>query len=482
MMMVMCYDDGEDGGGGSGVVEVAREGDDELVDKENLVEHVHVDMDTLDKSNVDTLGVDDREGEFNANEEIDVDLDVIEIEEFESTSDAGGLERIRQRKLRPLRKQNKPKNGDVHKYYFYVGQEFVSREQLELNAGEQYLCLNQLVGPSQLTGPNNELGQVTKKSGLRSYVMELKASNLNTTVRIGVESEADHTCVTRIFKRVYICLGVAKTGFKVCMRDFLSFDGAFMKGSFPGQLLTAVGIDSNNGIYLMAYGIVELESKDSCTWFLEHLKEDLELQDNSNFTFIYDRQKGIIPAIEALFLVAEHRKLELTSMACKHVVVANWNMVANNMEVGLPETWRPLKKRKKTVREYIPMVKHGKMSRRSNNVTCVLCKSKGHNRRSCTCPRSGEATKKTTAQGGSNKTKTTQGGSNKTKSAQGGSNNKRPSDSLSGRNVVAKKTKIANPTQASQTTQASTSPAMRKNKGKAIADSSRKSRRKVRRS
>ncbi|GKG63499.1 hypothetical protein Tco_0643047, partial [Tanacetum coccineum] len=26
MMMTMCYDDGEDGGGGSGVVEVAREG------------------------------------------------------------------------------------------------------------------------------------------------------------------------------------------------------------------------------------------------------------------------------------------------------------------------------------------------------------------------------------------------------------------------------------------------------------------------
>ncbi|GKG45032.1 hypothetical protein Tco_0495110, partial [Tanacetum coccineum] len=92
---------------------------DELVDKENLEEHVHVDMDTLDKSNADTLGVDDREGEFNANEEIYVDLDVIEIEEFESTSDADVLERIRQRKLRPLRKQNKPKNGDVHKYYFY---------------------------------------------------------------------------------------------------------------------------------------------------------------------------------------------------------------------------------------------------------------------------------------------------------------------------------------------------------------------------
>ncbi|GKA82558.1 hypothetical protein Tco_0789306, partial [Tanacetum coccineum] len=69
------------------------------------------------------------------------------------------------------------------------------------------------------------------------------------------------------------------------------------------------------------------------------------------------------------------------------------------------------------------------------------------------------------------KTKTAQGGSNKTKSAQGGSNNKRPADGSSGRNVAAKKTKTINPTQAYQTTQASTATAMRKNKGKILQSS-----------
>ena len=117
----------------------------------------------------------------------------------------------------------------------------------------------------------------------------------------------------------------------------LGFDGAFMKGPFPGQLLTAVGIDPNNGIFPLAYGIVETESRESWTWFLQHLKDDLDLEDNSNFTFISDRQKvmhtlcfiltflnihtlcllkslfyyimkqGIIPAIAELFPVAEHR-------------------------------------------------------------------------------------------------------------------------------------------------------------------------------
>ena len=61
-----------------------------------------------------------------------------------------------------------------------------------------------------------------------------------------------------------------------------------------------MGVDSINGIYPVAYGIVEAESKDSWIWFLEHLKEDLELQDNSNFTFVNDRQK--VPSIYIFFV------------------------------------------------------------------------------------------------------------------------------------------------------------------------------------
>ncbi|KAL4570509.1 hypothetical protein LXL04_026165 [Taraxacum kok-saghyz] len=75
------------------------------------------------------------------------------------------------------------------------------------------------------------------------------------------------------------------------MRDFLGFDGTFMKGPFPGQILTVVGLDSNNGIYPLAYAVVEAETFQSWTWFLELLGEDLTLGPRSNFTFISDRQK-----------------------------------------------------------------------------------------------------------------------------------------------------------------------------------------------
>nr|KAJ0227985.1 hypothetical protein LSAT_V11C100023200 [Lactuca sativa] len=111
---------------------------------------------------------------------------------------------------------------------------------------------------------------------LRDYVLELQAT------KIDVYSEQNPSNPTRRFKRIYICLDPLKKGYNAGLRDLLGFDGAHMKGPFPGQVLTAVGLDSNNG-------------------------EDLDLGSNSNFTFITDRQKGLIPAIAQLFPCAEHR-------------------------------------------------------------------------------------------------------------------------------------------------------------------------------
>ncbi|GKF41537.1 receptor-like cytoplasmic kinase 176, partial [Tanacetum coccineum] len=81
--------------------------------------------------------------------------------------------------------------------------------------------------------------------------------------------------------------------FKAGKREILGLDGAFMKGPYPGQVLTTVGIDANNGIYPVAYALVEAETKNSWCWFLQCLGDDLDLQPNSNFTFITDRQKNI---------------------------------------------------------------------------------------------------------------------------------------------------------------------------------------------
>ncbi|GJT92420.1 mutator type transposase [Tanacetum coccineum] len=76
---------------------------------------------------------------------------------------------------------------------------------------------------------------------------------------------------------------------------------------WPGQILTAVLVDANKEIYLVAYAIVEAESKASWCWFLNLLGEDLGIEANFNYTFISHRQKGLIQAIASVFRCTEHR-------------------------------------------------------------------------------------------------------------------------------------------------------------------------------
>ncbi|KAL4574492.1 hypothetical protein LXL04_021324 [Taraxacum kok-saghyz] len=154
----------------------------------------------------------------------------------------------------------------------------------------------------------------------------IKRCDTGTNVKIQVHSEPNLSLQTRVFKRIYICLGALKNGFKAGCRDFLRLDGTFMKGPYPGQILTAVGLDSNNGIYPLAYAVVESENTNSWTWFLENLAEDLDLTPRCNFTFISDRQKGILPAIAKVFPAAEHRYClrhvyENMKLSCKDKVL-----------------------------------------------------------------------------------------------------------------------------------------------------------------
>ena len=119
-------------------------------------------------------------------------------------------------------------------------------------------------------------------------------------------------------------------------------------------------------------------------------------------------------------------------MLCKHALATTWEMAANNMEVGTPESWvhpahwlvtwqkvysykinpvigpklwrkhpspniitppkhhpqigRPPKARKKSADELSSknMVDGSKLSRKGKTVTCCKCKQAGHNKGTCT--------------------------------------------------------------------------------------------------
>ena len=64
-----------------------------------------------------------------------------------------------------------------------------------------------------------------------------------------------------------------------------------MKGEYPGQILTAVGKDGNNGVYPIAFAVVEAETKDSWIWFMKRLLDDIGSLRDEGWTFMSDQQK-----------------------------------------------------------------------------------------------------------------------------------------------------------------------------------------------
>ncbi|GKD17633.1 hypothetical protein Tco_1206791 [Tanacetum coccineum] len=179
--------------------------------------------------------------------------------------------------------------------------------------------------------------------------------------------KANHEVPTRVFKRIYVCLGPLKAGFKAGMRDLLGLDGAFMKGPYTGQVLTVVGVDPNNG-------------------------DDLVLYRNSNFTFVSDRQKGIIPAIANLFPNAEHRycvkhihenmKKRWNGNAYKELL---WTAASTTTVPEFQKAMEKLKEFSKEAYEWLNLIPPQHWSRSHFS---------GYNSRSCTGPRVAKTNKR----------------------------------------------------------------------------------------
>ncbi|KAL2228364.1 UNVERIFIED_CONTAM: hypothetical protein Sindi_1816100 [Sesamum indicum] len=84
-------------------------------------------------------------------------------------------------------------------------------------------------------------------------------------------------------------------------------DGWHLKGPYGGVLLTAISIDPNNNLYPLAYAVVSGETREAWQWFFELLKDDLHIVRDDTYTFISDKQKGLIPAFESVFPGADNR-------------------------------------------------------------------------------------------------------------------------------------------------------------------------------
>ncbi|GJV84949.1 ribonuclease H-like domain-containing protein [Tanacetum coccineum] len=323
------------------------------VELEDRIEDVEVDMGDFRKyidENVEWVGPNEVPVEDTQPVEAEVFED-LDLEYFDSASDPDDIDSNRKKALKMLARKHKHVDGNIYSDNFYCGQVFANKELIKEMVGRLVVenrrqlfvskCTAKLLSKTveETIKPNpkipiaalkyqlqnkfelgvskakvfrakqmeqdNVIGDyINQYARLKDYALELQEQNPDTTIKIDVERKCDVTSDTRKVRRIYVCLGALKSGFKAGKRDLLGLDGCFMSRPYPGQNLTAVGVDPNNETYPLAYAVVEAETKDSWTWCLDFLGDDLQLARNSNFTFIIDRQKGLVPALQEMFPAA----------------------------------------------------------------------------------------------------------------------------------------------------------------------------------
>ncbi|XP_038693719.1 uncharacterized protein LOC119991437 [Tripterygium wilfordii] len=108
---------------------------------------------------------------------------------------------------------------------------------------------------------------------LRSYMAEILRTNSGSSCNIIVDRERPED--PAVFKKAYMCLAPLRDGFLAGCRPLIGLDGCFLKTTYGGQLLTTVAHYGCNGIFPIAWAVVENENGDSWDWFLRKLLLDI---------------------------------------------------------------------------------------------------------------------------------------------------------------------------------------------------------------
>ncbi|KAL3329826.1 hypothetical protein AABB24_033937 [Solanum stoloniferum] len=101
------------------------------------------------------------------------------------------------------------------------------------------------------------------------------------------------------FHRLFILFHASITGFRQGCRPLLFLDSTLLYAKYQGTLLAAVGVDGNDGVFPLAFAVVDEETNDNWHWFLSELKSTVLM--SCPITFVCDFQRGIRESLHEIF-------------------------------------------------------------------------------------------------------------------------------------------------------------------------------------
>lgn len=106
------------------------------------------------------------------------------------------------------------------------------------------------------------------------------------------------------FHRLFVSFHASLYGFQQGCRPLLFLDSIPLKSKYQGTLLAATAADGDDGVFPVAFAVVDAESDDNWHWFLLQLKSALST--SCPITFVADRQKGLRESIADIFTGSYH--------------------------------------------------------------------------------------------------------------------------------------------------------------------------------
>ncbi|KAK8501707.1 hypothetical protein V6N12_002445 [Hibiscus sabdariffa] len=106
------------------------------------------------------------------------------------------------------------------------------------------------------------------------------------------------------FHRLFIAFHASLCGFVQGCRPLLFLDSIPLNSKYQGTLLAATAADGDDGVFPVAFSVVDAETDENWYWFLLQLKSALST--SCPITFVADIQKGLRESISEIFKGSYH--------------------------------------------------------------------------------------------------------------------------------------------------------------------------------
>ncbi|KAK1625815.1 hypothetical protein QYE76_000130 [Lolium multiflorum] len=146
-------------------------------------------------------------------------------------------------------------------------------EKFDINVPYTRMFYAKEMALDRINGPWNESFQL-----LYTFKAEVEMASPRSVVAIDKHTvpyklKSGKVMQKECFRRAFVC-------FKACWKDFLdgcrpylAVDATALHDRFKGQLVSTTAVDGNNWMFHVAYGVLEVESEESWTWFLQNLRD-----------------------------------------------------------------------------------------------------------------------------------------------------------------------------------------------------------------